>query len=461
VDASTGIPAMPAAVPSFLQHLFDLPYKTASSVGIRRPYDTLSTRSDHSKKVDELPNVLLMYAAFSPSGASLAEWSSSRQYTKTKTKAHAPSPTITASESDCPSEFELAPPVPSERNPPLPYVLSESLLEEHDRQLEKDDRRLSVQTFLPEASFASICAPTTLALVDNPGMVVGGFTHSGLLSAEARVRACEASNHLLNAFVKGRPELITSQLLAELPQGHETRLRRATGGFYEFGEHRFHAAVDTTTQAIALGAFGAACTVLGVVAAPILGGTMVAMHFASSSAASRDADERFLIRYGFPRACLLDHQATDVHFIALRDGDAPLTLILKVRYALNWTVEQCNRATASLLVRMLGLMSASGVGADTCFVALCEAIHSARTAIDADGHGQALQNRGDPQQLTASEHRWAAALLVLEQMVGAAARFGPLYRAASIGGGTARTAHERLQLQLHAVDCIVNRYGAR
>jgi len=144
-------------------------------------------------------------------------------------------------------------------------VLSESILEDHDRQfnnkrlsrenLEQHDQQFNKSEQLEaharpvsecgtEVSFATVKLPPSVALVDD-GKESGHFTHSGLLSGEERVRACEASNHLLNAFVKGRPELITTPLLAQLPDGHDTRLQKHAGGFYEM-----RCAADSASSAL-------------------------------------------------------------------------------------------------------------------------------------------------------------------------------------------------------------------
>jgi len=57
---------MPALLPSFVQHLFDVPYKGASAISARRPYDTMLVGK--RKKDDEMSSIIMLYAALSPCG---------------------------------------------------------------------------------------------------------------------------------------------------------------------------------------------------------------------------------------------------------------------------------------------------------------------------------------------------------------------------------------------------------
>ena len=173
----------------------------------------------------------------------------------------------------------------------------------------------------------------------------------GLLSDQPSIRSKEAANHILNAIGEGRAELVTGAVLEQLlPDGACTSLSNDSLGFYSFGGHRFS---KFRADSALLVLFQAAVFAAPAPVVPLVVGLPTLVQLALDPAVRRDADERFMSSYGFPRSELLATHAGACSFTLLEAGDTLLEMILKVGWPGRWLQGQKDRATASLLRQIL------------------------------------------------------------------------------------------------------------
>jgi len=155
---------------------------------------------------------------------------------------------------------------------------------------------------------------------------------------------------------------------------------------------------------------------------PLFIGVPALMGAALDPAVARDADERFYMHYGFPRSELLDAQAGAGPFCSLEAGDTVVELALKVKWPGRWLQGQKDRATATLLRRMISEgFEVQGVPLRVQIVALCKAIARVRKALMPQGVNM-------PRTSDEDRARLHVAIAVLEEdMLQASPPFKALY----------------------------------
>jgi len=246
------------------------------------------------------------------------------------------------------------------------------------------------------------------------------YKHGGLLSDQPAVRSKEAANHLLNALGEGRPELVTAGILEQLsPDGAQTKLVSGVLGWYDFGGHKFSAHLADQGALVVLQAAVLAAPFPTV---PLIVGVPSLLRAVLDPAVRRDSEERFIQKYEFAKTELLDHQAGAGSYRRLEHGDTIIEMSLKVCWPGRWLQEQKDRATATLLRRVISEgMQKQGMPLRVQVVWLCNAIARTRKSLMPDGVTASSANLED-------RNRVEVAITVLEEdMLHASPPFAALY----------------------------------